>query len=137
MFGIGKLRDTLGIAISNMLFIGDATFPGGNDYPAKHAEVTSIRVRDAEESKRVVILTPTDRLERDGVVENVVFPTGIDCRNDIGQPDRFDVYYGMADSRIGVARMTVPERLPTSPQPRTDSPNAIVLVEPQVTGATS
>lgn len=53
-FGIGKLRDTLGIAISDMLFIGDAIFPGGNDYPAKQAGVTSICVRDPEETKRVV-----------------------------------------------------------------------------------
>ena len=42
----------------------------------------------------------------------VVFPTGIDRRDDIGQPDRFDIYYGMADSRIGVARIDVPEQLP-------------------------
>jgi hypothetical protein len=27
-------------------------------------------------------------------------------------PDRIDVYYGMADSRIGAARLDVPERLP-------------------------
>ena len=49
------------------------------------------------------LLTPLLPHERDGIVENVVFPTGIDCRSDIGQPDRFDIYYGMADSRIGVA----------------------------------
>ena len=42
----------------------------------------------------------------------MVFPTGIDRRDDIGQPDRFDVYYGMADSRIGVARLDMPEFLP-------------------------
>ena len=40
-----------------------------------------------------------------------MFPTGIDRRDDIGAPDRFDVYYGMADSRIGVARLDVPEFL--------------------------
>ena len=43
---------------------------------------------------------------------NVVFPTGIDRRDDLGSPDRFDVYYGMADDRIGVARLDVPEFLP-------------------------
>jgi predicted GH43/DUF377 family glycosyl hydrolase len=48
-----------------------------------------------------------------GVVDNVVFPTGIDRRDDIGAPDRFDVYYGMADDRIGVARLDVPATLPT------------------------
>lgn len=53
-YGIGKLRDTLGIAISEMVFIGDALFPGGNDYPAKEAGVVSIQVRDANETKRVI-----------------------------------------------------------------------------------
>jgi predicted GH43/DUF377 family glycosyl hydrolase len=42
----------------------------------------------------------------------VVFPTGIDRRDDLGNSDRFDVYYGMADDRIGVARLDVPATLP-------------------------
>jgi predicted GH43/DUF377 family glycosyl hydrolase len=58
------------------------------------------------------ILTPDLPQERIGTVANVVFPTAIDRRLDIGQPDRYDVYYGMADSRIGVARLDVPECLP-------------------------
>jgi beta-1,2-mannobiose phosphorylase / 1,2-beta-oligomannan phosphorylase len=41
-----------------------------------------------------------------------VFPTAIDRRDDLGSPDRFDVYYGMADNRIGVASLDVPELLP-------------------------
>jgi phosphomannomutase len=52
--GIGKLRDILGVAISEMIFIGDALFPGGNDYPAKEAGVVSIQVRDPNETKRVI-----------------------------------------------------------------------------------
>jgi predicted GH43/DUF377 family glycosyl hydrolase len=60
------------------------------------------------------VLAPTLAQERDGTVANVVFPTGIDRRDDIGSPDRFDVYYGMADSRIGVARLDLPEHLPDS-----------------------
>jgi predicted GH43/DUF377 family glycosyl hydrolase len=58
------------------------------------------------------VLTPTMPQERDGTVANVVFPSGIDRRDDIGQPDRFDVYYGMADSRIGAARLDLPALLP-------------------------
>ncbi len=53
-YGIKKLRDILGIAIEEMIFIGDALFPGGNDYPAEQAGVVSIRVRDPEETKRVI-----------------------------------------------------------------------------------
>ncbi len=77
------------------------------------------------------LLTPSLPHERDGVVENVVFPTGIDCRTDIDQPDRFDVYYGMADSRIGIASLTVPQQLPMIKLPIADAPNAIVPVVPQ------
>ncbi len=58
------------------------------------------------------ILAPGDPRELHGTVDNVVFPTGIDRRDDLGTPDRFDVYYGMADNRIGVARLDVPEMLP-------------------------
>jgi len=70
------------------------------------------------------ILRPELPQERDGIVANVVFPTGIDRRDDLGAPDRFDVYYGMADSRIGVARLDLPEFLP--PGGVADSPGAKV-----------
>jgi phosphomannomutase len=53
-YGIGKLRDILGVAIREMIFVGDALFPGGNDYPVKEAGVVSIQVRDSSETKRVV-----------------------------------------------------------------------------------
>jgi phosphomannomutase len=53
-YGIRKLRDILSIAIEEMIFIGDALFPGGNDYPAKEAGVVSIQVRDPDDTKRVV-----------------------------------------------------------------------------------
>lgn len=53
-YGINKLRDILGIKISEMIFIGDALFPGGNDYPAKQAGAFSIRVSGPDETKRVV-----------------------------------------------------------------------------------
>ena len=42
----------------------------------------------------------------------VAASTGIDRRDDLGTPDRFDVYYGMADNRIGAARLDLPDRLP-------------------------
>jgi beta-1,2-mannobiose phosphorylase / 1,2-beta-oligomannan phosphorylase len=67
-----------------------------------------IRFRSAEP-----VLTPMLPLERRGTAANVVFPTGIDCRHDLGSPDRFDVYYGMADNRIGVARLDLPNSLPS------------------------
>ncbi len=36
-----------------MIFIGDALFPGGNDYPAEKAGVVSIPVKNPDETKRV------------------------------------------------------------------------------------
>ncbi len=58
------------------------------------------------------ILAPELPQERDGAVADVVFPTGADRRTDLDLPDRIDVYYGMADSRIGVARLDLPVVLP-------------------------
>jgi predicted GH43/DUF377 family glycosyl hydrolase len=58
------------------------------------------------------VLTPTLPQELRGTIANVVFPTGIDRRSDLGSPDRFDIYYGMADYSIGVARLDVPASLP-------------------------
>ena len=58
------------------------------------------------------ILTPELPNETIGVVGDVVFPTGLDRRDDIGKPNRIDVYYGMADNRIGVAKMEIPDDLP-------------------------
>jgi predicted GH43/DUF377 family glycosyl hydrolase len=70
------------------------------------------------------VLTPTLPQEKIGTVGDVVFPTGIDRRDDLGQPDRFDVYYGMADNRIGVARLDLPDVLP--PSSMADPPEAKV-----------
>jgi beta-1,2-mannobiose phosphorylase / 1,2-beta-oligomannan phosphorylase len=55
------------------------------------------------------LLEPEVPDEREGVVPNVVFPTAIDPR---GQGEA-DVYYGMADARIGAFRLTM-GRLPRS-----------------------
>ncbi len=53
---------------------------------------------------RVPVLAPEHPDEVHGIVNNVVFPTGIDVRGD----RKFDVYYGMADARIGRASVTLP-----------------------------
>ena len=53
-YGIRKLRDILGIGIHEMIFVGDALFPGGNDYPAEQAGALSIQVKNPHESKRVI-----------------------------------------------------------------------------------
>ncbi len=47
------------------------------------------------------VLVPEGRDETHGVVNNVVFPTALDVRGE----RIFDVYYGMADAKIGRARL--------------------------------
>jgi hypothetical protein len=52
-YGIRKLRDVLGISPGEMIYVGDALFEGGNDYPAKAAGVDAIPVRDPTDTKSV------------------------------------------------------------------------------------
>ena len=54
-YGIRKLRDLLGISLKEMIYIGDALYVGGNDYPAKEAGVDCISVKDPNETKRVIL----------------------------------------------------------------------------------
>src|SRR6202050_3828004 len=53
-YGIRKLRDVLGISLQEMIYIGDALFVGGNDYPAEQAGVVSICVQGPHETKRII-----------------------------------------------------------------------------------
>jgi phosphomannomutase len=53
-FGIRKLRDVLGIDIQEMIYVGDALFPGGNDFPVRGTGAACIQVRDPNETKRVI-----------------------------------------------------------------------------------
>lgn len=74
-----------------------------------------LMILDRDDPRKVLyrdpepVLTPLLPLERFGTVENVVFPSGIDRRDDLDASDRYDIYYGMADSRIGVARLDLPD----------------------------
>ncbi|MDE3075791.1 MAG: glycosidase [Chloroflexota bacterium] len=54
------------------------------------------------------LIEPEQPAEREGTVANVVFPTAIDQRTDLSRPERLEIYYGMADYRIGVATVRVP-----------------------------
>jgi beta-1,2-mannobiose phosphorylase / 1,2-beta-oligomannan phosphorylase len=90
----------------------------GQTVRPKMAYSAGAMVLSREHPNRIVyrswepVLVPSGPLECHGIVDDVVFPTGIDRRDDLGAPDRFDVYYGMADDRIGVARLDVPPTLP-------------------------
>jgi HAD superfamily hydrolase (TIGR01484 family) len=53
-YGLKRLSETVGVALDAILFLGDAIFPGGNDYPAKTLGLDTVRVRDVAETKSVV-----------------------------------------------------------------------------------
>jgi phosphomannomutase len=53
-YGLKKLRDHSNFPLDSMLFIGDAIFPGGNDYPAKEIGLDTVRVRDPQETLAVI-----------------------------------------------------------------------------------
>ena len=47
-YGLKKLHDISGIPLKHMMFIGDAIFPGGNDYPAKELGLKTVHVKDPD-----------------------------------------------------------------------------------------
>jgi phosphomannomutase len=53
-YGIRKLEDLLSISLKDMIYIGDALFVGGNDYPAKEVGVDCIPIKGPYETKRVI-----------------------------------------------------------------------------------
>jgi predicted GH43/DUF377 family glycosyl hydrolase len=79
--------------------------PPGGRVPVRY--VAGAMVLDPKDVSRVIsrsqvpLLEPETKEESQGIVDNVVFPTAIDLR-DGGEAD---VYYGMADFRIGAARL--------------------------------
>jgi predicted GH43/DUF377 family glycosyl hydrolase len=96
--------------------VSELAEPGKAGHPLRYSAGVMVLSKEHPQliryRSREPVLSPSLPQERDGTVANVVFPTGIDRRDDLGSPDRFDVYYGMADSRIGVARLDLPECLP-------------------------
>jgi phosphomannomutase len=53
-YGMNKLRDVLDIPLSDMIFVGDSLFVGGNDRPAMEAGVAAIAVDGPAETRLVI-----------------------------------------------------------------------------------
>jgi len=53
-YGIRQMQKYLKIPINKMLFVGDAIFPGGNDYAVVKTGVDYIPVKNPEETKAVI-----------------------------------------------------------------------------------
>jgi predicted GH43/DUF377 family glycosyl hydrolase len=88
----------------------DATSSRGRRPSLRYS--AGIVLHDIERPDRVLyrspepVMTPQSRNERKGVVDNVVFPSGIDPRSDLGE-GTFDIYYGMGDYTVGAARLKI------------------------------
>ncbi len=53
-YGLRQLEALLDTPCERMIFVGDALFPGGNDYPAISTGARPIAVHDPEQTKRVI-----------------------------------------------------------------------------------
>jgi phosphomannomutase len=53
-YGVRQIKKTLHIPISEMIFIGDALYPGGNDYAAKRTGVECIKTKGPDDTKRII-----------------------------------------------------------------------------------
>ncbi len=53
-YGLQQIEKYLKIKIKDMLFVGDAIFPGGNDYAVTKTKVDYVPVKDPEDTKAVI-----------------------------------------------------------------------------------
>lgn len=53
-YGIRQISEHLGIQIEDMLFVGDAIFPGGNDYAATETGVDYVKVENPDDTKELI-----------------------------------------------------------------------------------
>jgi predicted GH43/DUF377 family glycosyl hydrolase len=85
------------------------TLVPGDDHQRDVRYAAGVMVHDSGDPSIVryrsteALLAPETPEELEGIVDHVVFPTALDDRGN----GRVDVYYGMADARIGVARLQV------------------------------
>jgi HAD superfamily hydrolase (TIGR01484 family) len=53
-YGIRQISKELGIAFEDMIFVGDALFPGGNDYAALRTGVECFAVKEVSDTKKLI-----------------------------------------------------------------------------------
>lgn len=53
-YGIRQIEKNLGIDTKDIIYVGDALFPGGNDYPAKSTGVECVQVDTVADTKRFI-----------------------------------------------------------------------------------
>lgn len=55
-YGLKQMEKYLKVKIKNMVFIGDAIFPGGNDYAVTKTPIDYFAIKNPEETKKVIRL---------------------------------------------------------------------------------
>ncbi len=53
-YGMHRLSEQTGIALSEMMFVGDALYPGGNDAPARDAGVPTVGVKTIDDTRILI-----------------------------------------------------------------------------------
>ncbi len=53
-YGLHQMEKYLNVKIADMLFVGDAIFPGGNDYAVTKTPIDYCKVKDPEETKKII-----------------------------------------------------------------------------------
>ncbi len=53
-YGLAQIEKYLGVPVADMLFVGDAIFPGGNDYAVTKTAVDYVPVATPEDTKAVI-----------------------------------------------------------------------------------
>ena len=53
-YGMRKLEEQSGLTDADILFLGDAIYPGGNDDPVREAGIDVVAVRDVRETQSVI-----------------------------------------------------------------------------------
>lgn len=53
-YGVRQIGKYLHVPIKKMLFVGDALFPGGNDYAARRTGVECVAVRGPKDTKKII-----------------------------------------------------------------------------------
>ena len=53
-FGVEKICEYLKIPIDKALYVGDALFPGGNDYAARASGVECVEVKNVQDTKKLI-----------------------------------------------------------------------------------
>ncbi len=53
-YGVRQIKKVLQVPIRDMVFIGDALYPGGNDYAARKSGIDCIATKGPKETKRII-----------------------------------------------------------------------------------